>query len=231
MASSNISSRTSGSGQWAPRICSFRRSPVPTPRKKEMAHVLLLPLRRAIEEETMFNQDIQATWQYHNGTKHPNGSLLNPRHRYDPADRPPLFKVYPQLAPIPLPLDRSPRGFSALAAIARTIPPTEGQQRPDLGAVARLLYFSAGITKQLRTPWGTIPFRAAACTGALYHIELYLVCGDLPELQAGVYHCGPGDFALRCLRQGDYRQLLVQATGGEPAVAAAPLTVICTGTF
>jgi len=107
----------------------------------------------------MSNQDIQATWQYHNGTKHPNGSLLRERYRYDPTDRSPLFKVYPELAPIPLPLDRSPRGVPALVAIARTIPPTEGKQHPDLDAVARLLYFSAGITKQLRTPWGTIPFR------------------------------------------------------------------------
>jgi SagB-type dehydrogenase family enzyme len=97
--------------------------------------------------------------------------------------------------------------------------------------LASLLYFSAGITKRKQYPGGEILFRAAACTGALYHIELYLVCGDLPELKAGVYHFGPGDFALRCLRQGDYREVLVRATGGEPAVAAAPLTVICTSTF
>ena len=46
-------------------------------------------------------------------------------------------------------------------------------------------------------------FRAAACTGALYHIDVYLVCGDLPGLAAGVYHFGPHDFALRRLRAGD----------------------------
>ena len=51
------------------------------------------------------------------------------------------------------------------------------------------------------------------------------MCGDLPDLEAGVYHFGPGDFALRCLRTGDHRRALVQATGGEAAVAAAPLTV------
>jgi len=176
----------------------------------------------------MSNQDIQATWQYHNGTKHPNGSLLRERYRYDPTDRSPLFKVYPELAPIPLPLDRSPRGVPALVAIARTIPPTEGKQHPDLDAVARLLYFSAGITKQLRTPWGTIPFRAAACTGALYHIELYLVCGDLPGLAAGVYHLDPRDIALRRLRQGDYRQVVIAASDDAPQVAQAPAILIAT---
>ena len=29
--------------------------------------------------------------------------------------------------------------------------------------------------------------------------------GDLPNLKAGVYHFGPGDFALHLLREGDYR--------------------------
>src|SRR5918994_1579126 len=33
MASSSISSRSSGAGQWSPRMCSFRFSPEPTPRK------------------------------------------------------------------------------------------------------------------------------------------------------------------------------------------------------
>jgi SagB-type dehydrogenase family enzyme len=176
----------------------------------------------------MANHDIQATWQYHNGTKHPNGALMNPWHRYDPADRSPLFKAYPELAPIPLPLDRSPRGVPALEVIVRSAPPTGGEQHPDLDALARLLYFSAGITKQLCTPWGTIPFRAAACTGALYHIELYLVCGDLPGLAAGVYHMDPREIALRRLRQGDYRQVVVAASGDAPQVAQAPAILIAT---
>jgi len=97
--------------------------------------------------------------------------------------------------------------------------------------LASLLYFSAGITKRKAYPGGEILFRAAACTGALYHVELYLVCGDLPDLEAGVYHFGPGDFALRRLRRGDYRGTLVQATGSEPSVTAATLTLICTSTY
>jgi SagB-type dehydrogenase family enzyme len=74
-------------------------------------------------------------------------------------------------------------------------------------------------------------FRAAACTGALYHIELYLVCGDLPDLSAGVYHFGPHDFALRRLREGDYRGVLVEACGGEPSVAQAPAIIVTTSVY
>jgi SagB-type dehydrogenase family enzyme len=74
-------------------------------------------------------------------------------------------------------------------------------------------------------------YRPAACTGALYEIELYIVCGELPGLPAGVYHFGPGDFALRKLRSGDYRGVIARATGAEPAVSHAPMTIVCTGIY
>ena len=52
----------------------------------------------------MVNREIQATWYYHNGTKHPHGNLMDPRHSFDPSSQPLLFKIYPDLDPIPLPL-------------------------------------------------------------------------------------------------------------------------------
>jgi SagB-type dehydrogenase family enzyme len=103
---------------------------------------------------------------------------------------------------------------------------------PHLPALARLLHFSAGVTRKRVYPGGqTMYFRAAACTGALYHIDLYLVCGELPGLPAGVYHFGPHDFALRRLRAGDFRPIVVNATASEPAVAKAPAVVVSTSTF
>jgi len=74
-------------------------------------------------------------------------------------------------------------------------------------------------------------FRAAACTGALYHIDLYLVCGGLEDIEAGVYHFSPQDFSLRRLRQGDYRGALVNAAGAQPATVSAPAILICASTF
>jgi SagB-type dehydrogenase family enzyme len=102
---------------------------------------------------------------------------------------------------------------------------------PDLQDLARILYFSAGITKQRGSPGGEIYFRAAACTGALYEIELYIVTGDLAGLDAGVYHFNPADVSLRLLRKGDFRGHLASATALEPAVVGAPVTIICTGTY
>jgi len=94
--------------------------------------------------------------------------------------------------------------------------------------VAQLLYLSAGITRQRKYPGGEIYFRAAACTGALYEVELYLVCGDLANLEAGLYHFAPAEFGLRRLRVGDYRTVLVEATAAEPAIAHAPVVIACT---
>jgi len=76
-----------------------------------------------------------------------------------------------------------------------------------------------------------MPFRAAACTGALFHIELYVVCGDLPDLEAGVYHYGAHDNALRQLRRGDFRRVLADASGAEPSVVAAPVVFVLTSTW
>lgn len=76
-----------------------------------------------------------------------------------------------------------------------------------------------------------MPFRAAACTGAMFHIELYFACGDLPDLEAGVYHYGAHDNGLRQLRRGDFRQALVDASGAEPHVADAPAVFALTSTW
>ena len=54
-----------------------------------------------------------------------------------------------------------------------------------------------------------------------YEIELYVVTGDLPGLDAGVYHFNPADVSLRLLRKGDLCEHLAQATATEPVVVEA----------
>src|SRR6202167_4564457 len=179
----------------------------------------------------MNNRDLQATWKYHDGTKHSSWSIRNNPHFLDWANRPQPFKIYSKVEPLPLPRDVLQTGVTALSAISEPAPSSRSDTVPGLQDLARLLYFSAGITKQRAYPGGEIYFRAAACTGALYEIELYVVTGDLPGLDAGVYHFSPADVSLRLLRKGDFRRNLAQATAMEPAVAHAPATIICTGTY
>jgi SagB-type dehydrogenase family enzyme len=179
----------------------------------------------------MPNRDIDATWKYHNGTKHSYMSIRVHPHYLDWENKPLLFKIYPTLEVTRLPKDFRQTGVAALSAISSPELVAEGELLPSLDTIAHLLFFAAGVTKSKKFPGGETFFRAAACTGALYEIELYLVCRDLPELAAGVYHFGAAEFGLRQLRAGDYRQVLVDATAGDPAIAHAPLIVICTGTY
>ncbi len=179
----------------------------------------------------MKNRDIKATWEYHNGTKHSYWSIRNRPHFLDWANRPLPFKIYPKIEALPLPRHVPQTGVAVLSAISETLPSSRADSVPGVEDLARLLYFSAGITKQRAYPGGEIYFRAAACTGALYEIELYVVSSDLPGLDAGVYHFNPADVSLRLLRKGDFRGNLAQATAMEPGVAHAPATIICTGTY
>src|SRR5437660_6889441 len=179
----------------------------------------------------MANQDTDATWKYHNGTKHSPLSIRAHPHFLDWDNKPLPFKIYPTLEVLRLPKHPKQTGVAALSAIANTAIVTKTEAVPDLETIAQLLFFSAGVTKSKKYPGGEIFFRAAACTGALYEIELYIACADLPGLEAGIYHFGAAEFGLRQLRKGDYRQVLVEATATESAVARAPVIIICTGTY
>jgi SagB-type dehydrogenase family enzyme len=176
------------------------------------------------------NRNLEAARNYHEATKHSYLSIRTNPHFMDWNNQPLPFKIYRTLEPLRLPDEVRQTGVAALSAIAESIP-AQTNAAPDLEAVAQLLYLSAGITRKRKYSGGELYFRAAACTGALYEVELYLVCGELAGLQAGVYHFAPAEFGLRKLRSGDYRGALVAATAGEPAIAHAPLIIICTGTY
>src|SRR6516165_4322044 len=98
--------------------------------------------------------------------------------------------------------------------------------RPIPAALADVIRLSGGITKWLRG----MPFRGNACTGALYHIEVYLVSGDLDELAAGVYHVDIEGDALVLLRSGDFRAALMASAGRPASLLHAPVDLVFTTT-
>ncbi|MCH7738110.1 MAG: SagB/ThcOx family dehydrogenase, partial [Chloroflexi bacterium] len=96
---------------------------------------------------------------------------------------------------------------------------------------ARLLHYSAGLVRKSNSASaGEVHYRAAASAGALYPIELYLVCGDLPGLAAGVYHYAPAGNALTQLRIGDFRGNLAAASADD-TLASLPATIVSTAVF
>ncbi|MCI0546096.1 MAG: SagB/ThcOx family dehydrogenase [Candidatus Rokubacteria bacterium] len=150
-------------------------------------------------------------------------------HVLDWEIKPSPFKIYPGIDPEPLPREFPRLERDALAALrverAETPAPLDREQ------LAAVLFFSAGITKRRRYPGGgEVFFRAAPSTGALYQTEVYVVVGAAPGLASGVYHFGPGDFALRRLRAGDWRATLAAAAADE-AVARAPATLVLTAIY
>ena len=135
------------------------------------------------------------------------------------------FKVYANLPAIALPREIDPLSADALA----TLDPARraSARRLDLEGVAALLYLSAGITrKRSFAGGGELLFRAAASTGALYQTEVYVAAGDVDGLAPGLYHFGPGDFALRRLRDGDVRAALAEAAGDESLARRAAVVVL-----
>jgi len=187
------------------------------------------------------NPQVDAARQYHSGTKHSYLSVRMHPHFLDWENKPLLFKLYPTLEVIRLPRDFQDTGKSALAAIAAESVQANSESIPDLETLAQVLFFSAGVTKSRKHPQGEIFFRAAACTGALYEIELYVICTNIRSriqladsrsaLPAGVYHFGAAEFGLRQLRAGDFRQAIVTAAGDDPSVAHAPVIIVSTGTY
>src|SRR5262245_46976599 len=184
-----------------------------------------------ISRSTMKNQETDAAWTYHNGTKHSYQSVRTNAHYLDWENQPLPFKIYPELEPIPLTPQLSSSGTPALTAIVASAPNAIEEISPTRQTLAEICFLAAGVTKRRSYPGGEMLFRAAACTGALYHIDLYVVCGELEDLEAGFYHFGPQDFALRRLRAGDYRSYLVGASGEEPSIVNAPCVIVSASTF
>ncbi len=179
----------------------------------------------------MTNRDLEASLEYHERTKHSAWSVQSSGHTLDWPNQPIPFKIYPTLKPALFEKKIQRTEVPALLAVSGS-PSTElTASTPTLEDLAQLLYFSAGIIKKADYPGTELYFRAASCTGALYEIELYVVCRDLPDLDAGVYQFGASDFGLRKLRDGDHRGCIAAATAADETMVHAPVVIVCTGTY
>ncbi|MBX3069470.1 MAG: SagB family peptide dehydrogenase [Thermomicrobiales bacterium] len=149
----------------------------------------------------------------------------------DPALEPFPFKRYLGLDPVPLPAEPLHTNLPALTSIAAP-DMASGSAPIDRAQLGTLLLRTAGMLKEWTNSSGkTWQFRAAGCTGARYHLELYAVTGDLDGLAAGVYHYDPQSHGLQQLRSGDFRSTLIEATGEHAETLAAPVLLVCTSEF
>ncbi|HSH59789.1 MAG TPA: hypothetical protein VK988_09160 [Acidimicrobiales bacterium] len=135
--------------------------------------------------------DPEVAREYHRTTMHDPSGLWpdDPRlmRGYRPLQwdrKPPQFKTYPGIESVPLPEDLSVATAGEL----------------DVQVLSRLLFLSAGVVRTADLDGETLYFRAAGSAGNLSPIEVYLVTGDVPGLDAGVYHYEPVEHALVGLR-------------------------------
>ncbi|TYT63213.1 SagB/ThcOx family dehydrogenase [Natrialba swarupiae] len=179
--------------------------------------------------------------EYHERTKHSPKSVRSGGHGLNFENKPTPYKEYVDRPSVAMADRIRPPQQPALSAIAEPI--SDGRlesagasrggtepTKPDFEALTTLCYYAAGITKTIERGGRPIPFRAAATTGALYHVDLYAVCTDLEGLAAGVYHFDPRTLSLDVVREGEYRDVLARATNYE-AVADAPLSIVTTSTW
>jgi SagB-type dehydrogenase family enzyme len=171
--------------------------------------------------------------RFHVATKHTRRETVGGRMiPLGAARRPPQFKGYAGGDVLPFADRPAPLTEPALAAL--TGARTAAREMPARADVEWLCHLANGVLRW-RPAAGpaeaAFGFRAAPCTGALYHIELYVACADLDGLPAGLYHHDARTAGLRRLLVGDQRGLLVEAAAREPAVAEAPAIVVMTSAF
>jgi SagB-type dehydrogenase family enzyme len=146
----------------------------------------------------------------------------------DSSNRPAPFKRYVGREPVPL--TREFTVSSGRAADVLSGRPPEVVEGPwDGRRLARLLFFANGVSRVSRSDFGDATyFRTAMSAGNLHPVEIYVVCGDLDGVPAGVYHFAPLEFGLSELRRGDFRGALTEAAA-DPRVAEAPVTLLVSG--
>ena len=183
------------------------------------------------------NNKINYAIEYHEETKHSELSLQMSHHYLDFDNKPRPFKIYLDLPSIALPSDFPIPKADALTCIRSAMrllkkkeEREEIRQQPtiDIRVLAQLLFFSAGITREMKFNSDIFYMRAASATGALYPIELYVISEDISGLSAGVYHFGPGDFSLTKLREGDFRGKLAAMAGDNHDILTSPVTIAFT---
>jgi len=192
------------------------------------------------------NDNIEDSLYYHERTKHSQASVLNSHHYLDWHNRPNPFKVYVNLSSIALPIIFPKPSMNAISAIRgdvcdeeksldihlhnKQVDSTNNYQPMRLADVSSILFFTCGVTRHLKFDSGTFYMRAASATGALYPIEVYLVCSDFPadKFDAGIYHFNPGEFSLVSIRSGDHRKILSSFVGNNRDILKSPISLIFT---
>ncbi len=93
-----------------------------------------------------------------------------------------------------------------------------------LTEISQLCWAAQGITES------NTGFRSAPSAGALYPLEIFLVIGN-SDLESGIYQYSCEDHSLICIKKGDYRSQLSNASLDQECIKNAALNVVITAIY
>ena len=93
-----------------------------------------------------------------------------------------------------------------------------------LAEVSQLLWAAQGITNDGGG-------RTAPSAGALYPLEIYLLAGEVADLQTGIYHFIPDEHALSLIVEGDQSHALHEAALNQNPVKDAAAVIVITAIY
>jgi SagB-type dehydrogenase family enzyme len=88
-----------------------------------------------------------------------------------------------------------------------------------LDDVGQVLWAAQGVTDDRG-------YRTAPSAGGLYPLEVYVVAGNVMDLEPGVYHYRPDEHLLVQVGDGDRRAALQAAAVNQTSVGDAPATIV-----
>ncbi len=124
--------------------------------------------------------------------------------------QPPLFKRYPDCPRVRLPNVLEPCNVSLDTALLRRATCRDWKREPiSLGALARLLYLSWGVTGcHIDAFTGPLPHKTSPSGGSRHPTEVYPVVLNVDGLEPGIYHYASAEHELELLRRGQFGALI-----------------------
>lgn len=92
-----------------------------------------------------------------------------------------------------------------------------------LQELSNLLYAAQGITHD--------GLRSVPSAGALYPLEVYLICNNVTNLVKGLYHFDVKNFKLELISKGDYSKPLFEASLTQSVVKKCAVSFIITAVW
>ncbi len=93
-----------------------------------------------------------------------------------------------------------------------------------ISEVSQLLWAAQGITNNRG-------LRTAPSAGALYPLEVYIIVGNVHELQPGIYKYKPQEHEIHMLMEGDRRKDICNASLGQSCVENGAIVIIFSAVY